>query len=372
MRLLPFFAAVVILNVVGASASAQGLSIGSDKKTDRPNVFIAWRNTHRILEVEIEVKNLSPRQAQGELKLQILDEDGNILDYGPHADEEPINVTLPPAELGGREGRILQMHGTKEINQLIDRLDRANERYSLRAMVVQQGEQLAPNKNVVAKTFNVDSRLRPAAQHFYAYYFTNTSGKPVDAQWQMQYARLPQGWELTSSIENGSTRTLSAGETVQGVLYLRTPNELRPGQHIDVRVAATVPETGELVGVSEWYAVYNTSPPTITDAGYELDPKTGAVSVHVTAVDNDSMLKEASGARVEYSTDGGTTFSSRVLAYADGNFVGPTRFLTDLGPFATGTHLAMTLIVESISGNKTTRILAPVTITQREQPSSIQ
>jgi hypothetical protein len=341
------------------------LSIGSDQKTGRPNVFIAWRNTHRILETEIEVKNYGGQQAAGQLRLEILDENGNVLDFTPRGEQEPVAIVLPPAELGGREGRIVQMHGTKEINLLIDRLDRANERYSLRAMVVQDGKPLEANKNIVAKTFNVSSRVRPGAQHFYDYYVVNHTGRPVDAVWQFDHSPLPDRWVVSSSIEQGAKRHLEPGESVQGILQLTTPPQLVQGQHADFRLSATDPASGQVIGMTEWYAVYDTLPPVITAAGYEADPRTGTVRVQVTAVDDDSMIKEASGARVEYSTDDGTTFSSRVLAYADGNFVGPTRFLADLGPFAPGTKLTMTVVVEDIAGNKTRRVLEPVQIENR-------
>lgn len=93
-----------------------------------------------------------------------------------------------------------------------------------------------------------------------------------------------------------------------------------------------------------------------------MDKDTGLTEVTATANDVTSMIKEASGVRVEYSTDSGVTFSTRVLAYLDGNFVGPTRFRGDLGPFTPGTKLAMSIHAEDIAGNTTVRKIDPVVI----------
>jgi hypothetical protein len=350
------------------SRHSNDIAIGFDPKTSRPSLFIAWRNTQRILEVEIEVKNFGYEQATGQLRLEILDEEGNVLDYTPRGSQEPVLVTLPPANRGGREGRIVQMHGTAELNQLIDRLDRANQRYAVRAEVIPVGQDGDRLNNVALKTFNVNSRLRPSADHYFNYLIVNRDTRPTDVRWHVEHSAMPLDWALLTSIPDGAERRLAPGETVQGILHLRTPPSVTQGQHVDVRVRVENLADHTIVGMTEWYAVYDIIPPAITEAGIEYDPARGLISVHVTATDDDSMIREASGARVEYSTDGGITFSSRVLAYADGNFVGPTRFLADVGPFRPGTEVRMAVVVEDIAGNRSTRNFAPITLGNGRAP----
>lgn len=359
-------AAVLFVSLIGSSAAAQvDMAIGFDKKTDRPNAFIAWRNTERILEVELEVKNLGRDQAGGSLALAILDEEGRTLATSPGPKGERITVMLPPRELGGDEGRIVQMHGSKELNLLIDRLDRANARYYLQAEVIPDKPDPNPANNRVVKSFNVGARLRPAAGHYYDFYWRNTKNSAVNVVIRTETSKLPDGWRLSTRWANGETISIPAGGVVQGYAMLTTPETLQEGEHLDIRFLALDPTDGSVTSQSEWFVVYDSGAPEISELTHEVDERTGGLRVALTANDPTSMLKEASGVRVEYSTDGGTTFSNRVLAYLDGNFVGPTRFGGDLGPFAPGTKVVLNVVVDDIAGNKAERRLPMVTIPSR-------
>jgi hypothetical protein len=340
------------------------LAIGFDNKTDRPNLFIAWRNTQRILEVELEVKNYGDQQATGRLVVYILDEEGKVLDSSPDP-SKPILVTLPPSVRGGKEGKVVQMHGSKALNLLIDRLDRANTRYALKAEIITDGVDANPLNNVSVKTFNVNSQARPKSVHYYDYYFRNTTDKPVELMWQVETSPLPKQWMLTTEPKNGQMVRVEPGAIVQGYAILKTASVLDQGDHVDIRFAAVDKKNKTIFGQSEWFVVFDITPPEISGLAYSVDKETGVVEVTLTANDLVSMLREASGVRVEYSTDGGVTFSNKVLAYLDGNFVGPTRFRGELGPFAEKTQLAMSVHVEDIAGNKSQRIFEPIVIPNR-------
>lgn len=340
------------------------LAIGFDQKTSRPNLFIAWRNTERILEVELEVKNYGDEQAAGNLVVAILDEEGKILDSSPGPANQPIVVSLPPFARGGKEGKIVQMHGSKSLNLLIDRLDRANARYTLKAEILTQGIDANPINNVSVKSFNVSGRARPGSTHFFDYYFKNLTGKPVDLTWKVDSSALPAGWEVSTSPKNGEKVHLEPLAVAQGFATLKTPPSLGEGDHLDLRFAAIDTAANAVFGQSEWFVVYDTTPPEISGLSYTLDNETGLIEVTLTANDSTSMLREASGVRVEYSTDGGVTFSNRVLAYLDGNFVGPTRFRGYLGPFAPDTHVEMSVLVADIAENTAQRGFEPITVTR--------
>ena len=182
---------------------------------------------------------------------------------------------------------------------------------------------------------------------------------------------IPDSWQFETYPPNGTILKMKPGQVIQGVASLKTPSDLVNGDHVDVRFTAVNTNGEEVVDGAEWYAVYDTTNPKITDLDYSIDEDTGNIRIYVAAVDDDSMIKEASGVRVEYSTDGGITYSNRVLAYLDGNFVGPTRFQTDLGPFAQGASIDMSVIVEDISGNKTEHKFPLLSLPNREHYNTL-
>src|SRR5215471_9137141 len=55
------------------------LGIGRGKDSHRPNILVAWRNTERILEVEVLVRNLGDRAGRGNVRLEICDDEGKTL-----------------------------------------------------------------------------------------------------------------------------------------------------------------------------------------------------------------------------------------------------------------------------------------------------
>jgi hypothetical protein len=341
------------------------LAIGLDKKTDRPNLFIAWRNTERILEVELDVKNYGDEQGSGKIVVYILDEEGAVLDSSPGPANKTVSVAVPPYRKGGKEGKIVQMHGSKSLNLLIDRLDRANVPYSLKAAIITDQPDANPLNNMAVRSFNVNSRARPGCIHFRDYYLRNQSDRTVDLVWKVDTSAIPKGWQVTTVPKDGQTVQVKPSAVVQGHAYIKTPDDLHEGDHVDLRFMAVDKRDNSVFGQSEWFLVYDISPPDITGLSYSIDKETSVVEVSLTATDLVSFLKEASGCRVEYSTDGGTTFSNKILAYLDGNFVGPTRFRGELGPFAPRTRLVMSVIVEDIAGNRSQRAFEPIVVGSR-------
>ena len=154
-------------------------------------------------------------------------------------------------------------------------------------------------------------------------------------------------------------------EVVNGYISVTTPKTMTEGQHLDVLVSAIDKETRQPVFQSEWFVVCDMTPPEMTGLGYSVDPQTGMLDVTLTANDRTSMLKEASGVRIEYSTDGGLTFSSKIMFYVAGNFVGPTKFKANLGPFVPGTKVKLIAIAEDIAGNSVRRQIEPVEVVAR-------
>ena len=336
------------------------LAIGIDTKTSRPNAFIAWRNTQRILEIEVEVKNYGDEQASGQILIALLDSDGRVLLSGPN--EAAQMVTLPPRDSGGANGKIVQIKGNLPMNLLIDELDRSNVSYSLRVEVVTQGSDTNLLNNVTVKTFNIPSKLKPLATQFREYSFRNTTANPLTVVWHVESSKLPSDWKLATEQRNGQESMLMPEQVINGNISITTPKTLTEGEHVDVRVSAIDKQTRKPVFQTEWFAIWDVTPPEMTGLGFSMDPQTGMVDVTLTANDKTSMIKEASGARVEYSTDGGVTFSSKIMFYTAGNFVGPTKFRAQLGPFVPGTKINIKAIAEDIAGNSVKRQIEPILV----------
>ena len=354
------FAGALLSQTSVFAGSGADLAIGFDKKTQRPNAFIAWRNSARILEVEVEVKNLGDAQGEGKLHLALVDEYGRQLASSTDGGRQPQKVRLPPRMKGGEDGKIVQVIGTLELNLLIDKLDRANQPYTLKAWIEPTTPDIRAENNVVAKSFNVPSRVSPGASQFHSVAFRNYSTDDIPIKWSLDTSTVPAGWSITSSLKPGLQSILGSGQTINGYISLVTPEHCSEGDHVDVRLTGRNANNGDAVFANEWYAVFDTTAPRLAELRVVPDDKTGYVRLTAQVDDGTSMLKEASGVRIEYSTDGGVTFSSRTMEYEDGNFVGPTSFRTQLGPFAPGASVVGRVVASDIAANAVEQSFGPI------------
>jgi len=361
LMLVGAYLAVLSVPSFASGAENKGIVIGTDQKTGRPNILIAWRNTERILETEVEVKNLSDEQVTGTMTIAIIDGEGKVLLKSPGPGEHGQTITLPPRSKGGEEGKIVQLKGTMAMNQMFDSLDRNHLPYSV-------GVELLPVSAgfpgaYAVKSFGGHSRVVPGSTIFREYSFRNITKEPLSIQWQMNSTPMPAGWSVAANPKPGQQMTIQPNGVVHGYFSVTAAEDPQEGDHVDIVMTAVNTRNNLPSFTTEWYAVNDTVAPTVTGLGYTVNEDTGTVQVSVTANDVTSGLKEASGIRVEYSTDGGLTYATKVMAYDAGNFVGPTSFQTLLGPFPVGTRITANLVAEDIAGNISERRLEPITIT---------
>jgi hypothetical protein len=349
------------------AANNNGVVIGLDHKTGRPNILIAWRNTERILETEVEVKNLTHEQVSGAMSIAILDGEGKVLLKSPGPPEHGQIVTLPPRSKGGEEGKIVQLKGTLAMNQLFDSLDRNRLPYAVAVELTPVSGDFSGAYAV--KSFGANSRVVPGSPIFREFSFRNITKEPLSLEWRLNSTPLPLGWQISSTPKTGEHMTVPPDGVVHGYLSVTASDRASEGEHVDLVMSALNTKNDRPAFTTEWFAVQDTVPPTVTGLGYTVNEDTGTVQVSVTANDVTSGLKEASGIRVEYSTDGGLTYATKVMAYDAGNFVGPTSFQTLLGPFPAGTHITANLVAEDIAGNISQRRLEPITITSTASAS---
>jgi len=199
------------------------------------------------------------------------------------------------------------------------------------------------------KSYNRDFRARPGAVHFFDYYFTNTTDQPQPLRWYLDMSPLPNGWEMEARPTPGETLTLAPGQSVQGNVLIRAPREIVEGDRVEIRISG-LNSKNEVITQTEWHLVNDNEPPEIISPSITAT-EDGKISLSLTGHDILSGIYEASGVKAEYSTDGGATFSTRIISYVYGSFVNPTLFKTDLGPFAENTEVQVTLSVMDIAGN---------------------
>jgi hypothetical protein len=336
---------------IGESAPPQkhgvDLGIGRGANSHRPNILVAWRNTERVLEVEVQVRNLGDQPGRGNVRLEICDEEGKTL-----LTTKPYPVTVPARQNGGEEGTVVQTKGFRMMNIMFDQLDRLNQRYKLRAIVDTEGEDLNPLDNVATKSFNVDGRALPKTTTTYRYRLANPTDAKMDATVYIDHTAVPSGWIMSADPQPGTKIALAAHEVFTGYVTVKTPKEVADGQYIDLQAGLATVGGGSrtrTVDQDEWYLVATSQPPQVDQPEVNLRSD-GAVTVNVAAFDPICGIKEASGVQVAYSLDHGTTFSSRVMAYTRGNFYDKTWFEGTLGPFAPGVEVNAVLTVANNAG----------------------
>ncbi|ASQ02365.1 hypothetical protein GOC87_03800 [Sinorhizobium meliloti] len=347
------------LAVLGTLAPALGtahdlsdidLAIGGSSSWGRPAILIAWRNTNKVFEAEVLVQNLGRDPGKGRVFIEIVDPDGQVLMRRPEAGQE-VEVSVNGKDSGGLEGELVQVMGSPQANQLIDRMDRDHIPYTIRAVIETAEGDIDRSNNVSGKTYNNEARVDKGSREQFSYRLSNSSEKPLSLLIEIDSAGFPEDWALETNPKTGEFINLAAGETVHGQLAIsQAGSEFRQQRGTLVLRAIDV-STDRVFDVREWYVAADAIQPSLDDREQVIEVLNGSIHVEVVAHDPQSGIKEASGVRLEYSTDEGVTYSNKVMAYADGNFMDPTRFSTEIGPFVPGTKVQLSLSVSDSVGN---------------------
>jgi|GEM_PF-3301284 len=335
------------------------LGITSSEVTNRPAILIAWRNTHKIFEAEVQIRNFGEREGSGKVYMEILDEKGDVLMRRPEPGQE-VKVTIPPASQGGKEGKIVQILGSKDANRLLDQLDREKAKYAIRATVLPLQGDVNDANNVSVRTYNTVTLAHASGTFFYPYYFKNTSSKMLSGKLSITATNIPKDWKIIPETKEISGVELKPGQMFQGHIMVETGTKVTEGQFLDLQFTLTDTKTQNVFDKREWYLVADNHPPEIRETDIDVNNKKGEINLQLVAHDKISGIAEASGVKIEYSTDGGITFSNKVATYIDGNFIKPTRFQALLGPFSPGASIDIWASVNDSAGNITRRKLKRV------------
>lgn len=321
----------------------------------RPGISIAWRNAAQVEEVEVRVRNLGDQPGEGRVSVVVSDEEGRTL-LSLQPPDEFKTIRVPAFADGGREGKILRMKSSRELNNIIDQFDRTQKRYDVRAVVETVGAvDSNPFDNVNTKSWNVEHRVQPNRVATFNYIFKNNADKPVKVKWQFERTPYPSGWQLQGIPSQSTPFVLQPGQSLTGNLTMKAPSNLAEGTFLESRLSLVDVSTGTPWQQREWFLAHDTIPPTVAD--YRLVATTDhRISIQTLVADKGSGVKEATGVSTQYSTDGGLTWAVKAHNYKAGNFVVPTLFEVSLGPFAPGTSIQLRFSAKDTVGNVTTII----------------
>lgn len=343
----------IVLGVLVLSSSrsfGSDISIPFNNATGHPAILLAWRNTQKIFEAEISVQNSSLLPKRVGVMLEILDAKGSVLMRRP--DEERLSyVDLPSRDLGGSDGEIVQVRGSREANLLIDLLDRERVNYHVKASVFDES---SPHPIAVAtRSFHANALVEPGSNHMMNFTIKNDSLEQLSYRFQRKSVGYDFGsLEYCPEIDfNGDLKIAAKGE-FRCYVHLKARDvveENRVSTSILSWEATSAEGAVRKVDAREWYYSNDTTAPKVEEFIKKVQPD-GSIHLEALVSSGPSGIEEASGVRVAYSLDGGITFSNRIMAYLDGNFHGPTRFLATLGPFTKESQVSLWLTVTNGAG----------------------
>lgn len=315
-------------------------SLLSDRFGRRPGVLIAWRNSSQIENVEVLVRNLGNVRGTGSLRVDILDaRTGKLMATRPGVGQE-LRVEVPPADEGGRDGKIYTLIASRKVNNLLDQFDREVRPYLIRAHVTADGVDTNPTNNTATKSYYTATRAMPAAEHRREFYFTNASTSTATVRIQVQTTKIPAGWKFSMRPREGTIVHLQPGEGIQGLLTVDTAPEVHEAEHVDALVSGVDVTSREALFQDEWFVAVDSQPPKIDKASILWEPDTNMVLAQATVEDLNSGVMEASGVKLEFTTaQEAFTVTAKTLAYVDGNFMKPTNFVGRVGPFDAGSRV---------------------------------
>lgn len=321
----------------------------------RPGISIAWRNAAQVEEVEVRVRNLGDQPGEGRVYVLILDDEGRTL-LSLQPPDEFTTIRIPAFANGGKEGKIIRMKSSRELNNIIDQFDRTQKRYDVRAVVETIGAaDINPFDNIKTKSWNVEHRVEPGRLVVFNYLFRNNEDRPITVRWQFERTAYPKGWQVQGIPVQAKPFVVQPGEVINGALSMKAPTSIAEGAFLESRLTLADAKTGKPWQQKEWFLAHDTIPPTVAD--YRLVATADhRISIQTLVADQGSGVKEATGVSTQYSTDGGLTWATKAHNYKSGNFVVPTLFEVTVGPFAPGTDVQLRFSAKDTVGNVATVI----------------
>lgn len=321
----------------------------------RTGVSIAWRNADQIEEVEVRIVNFGNQTGSGRVSVDIVDAEGKVILHLTPPDGEEV-IQVPAASMGGKEGKILRMKASWELNGLIDRFDLGRIQYGVMATIEPIGPDDNPGNNRKTKTWNNMTRVVPSAVNTFNYVLMNHEAEAREFDVRLETSQLPPGWKVADSNAGRGRVRLAPGEAVRGTLTLSLPDGTPAnGAFSEARVSLVDPAKGTVYRQHEWFEIYDTTPPVISNYR-AIMLKDHTIAIQALVADQQSGVLEATGVSTQWSVDDGKTWSVKAHNYKTGNFIRPTLFETVIGPFPAGTNVMLRFSAKDTAGNTASMI----------------
>lgn len=145
---------------------------------------------------------------------------------------------------------------------------------------------------------------------------------------------------------------IPANTAIIDYLVITPPNTLAEGAKETIKIKAINEVTGATLLERTFLLAYDTQPPSIIASSISLDPfmTTQLVTASISALDA-SVGLDFFGTELHYSTDNGTTWSTKRMDWASGNLTGITDFVATIGPFLYETRLLYYFTIMDSLGN---------------------
>lgn len=166
----------------------------------------------------------------------------------------------------------------------------------------------------------------------------------------------PAGWDcrMEDLLANRTTEaifTIPPNTAVIDHLVVTPPTNLSDATMERVEIRAVNEVTGRVLSTYSFLLAYDTQEPDIISSNaYVINSGTQLVGASISSLDVGVGI-DFFGAELHYSTDNGTTWSSRGMDWSAGNLTSSTDFNATIGPFLYDTKVLYYFTVMDLVGN---------------------
>ncbi len=201
--------------------------------------------------------------------------------------------SVPAAEHGGSEGEEFTVPYSARMEQVVDSLKSLGRGYTLRGRVVTTARDSDLTNNTSSTYSLGGSAVHPGGPSTLPYAFENRATRPLLVRWHISGSTLPFGWSATGLPNTTQPFIWRPGEVVGGGVTVMLPRRVARGESWALLISIVDAHTGAVLDQSEWYPIFDTIPPVVTEIRVLLIPD-GKVAVELAVDDEASSVNCAS------------------------------------------------------------------------------
>ena len=117
-------------------------------------------------------------------------------------------------------------------------------------------------------------------------------------RWKLEHTAPPADWSVQGGPQATSAFEFKAGQELKGTLSMVAPEKIEEGAFLETRLSLIDDETGQVIQQREWFQVYDTIPPDVSNYRVMLTTD-HRVAIEALVGDTYAVL-EATGVQSEY------------------------------------------------------------------------